>query len=592
MKIGLIAPPWPLFNRPSIQVAVLKSFLSEKLSGVETTCFHPYLKVAATLGLATYDTISQSSWASEAVCASLLFPEIEERAARTFIRALRRRGQKADGALFKRVQRTVKDELDSFVLGSLDEYDLIGITASINQLMAAIYLARVIKGQWQEKRVILGGAGVSGPFGNWLERRFPEIDTIIKGEGELPLLRTVLAFQEEAHGSSTIAPEDGKGTAQLPDLNQLPLPDYSDCFKELDELPSSLHFSPVIPVEASRGCWWGRCNFCNLNLQWRGYRSKEPTEVVEEVLTLSKRYKVLDFAFMDNVLPRRECLEMFRRFAESGMDLHLFAEIRAVYSRKEIALMAAGGLREAQVGIEALSSSLLKRLGKGTRLMDNMATMRHLEEAGIKLGANLIVHFPGSTKTEAEETWAALDFAWPYQPLKTVPFWLGLGSPVFQRPREFGIKGLRPHRMYKGLFPSSLLHDLKPLIWEYRGDLTRQKELWLPIEEKVKRWRVERDRLRKKHGKLLTYRDGGEFLAIRQVLPDGTVLHHKLPSLARSIYLSCLDPQPLQALLNKHQEQPADRLIKWLNGMIERRLMFAHDGEVLSLAVADSNISV
>ena len=309
-----------------------------------------------------------------------------------------------------------------------------------------------------------------------------------------------------------------------------------------------------------------------------------------ELLSMAKRFRVLDFAFMDNVLPRRECLEMFQQLASAGMDLRIFAEIRAVYSREEVATMANGGLKEAQVGIEALSTSLLKRLGKGTRLMDNMAIMRHLCENGIRLGANLIVHFPGSTREEAEETLAAMEYAWPFGPLKTVSFWLGDGCPVSRAPRYFGIRSKRPHRLYQGIFPGWLLGDLAPLIWEYAGDLGLQRRIWQPVERQAEEWHGRWTELRRRHGKLLIFRDGGDFLVIKQVQPDGSVLHHRLPSLARSVYLYCLNPRPITQIVERFGSRSKHRLVGWLNEMIQKRLMFSSDKQVLSLAVSDSNM--
>ena len=578
MKIALVAPPWPLFNRPSIQIAALKSFLLQELRGVEARCFHPYLAVAAGLGADDYDLISQSSWASEAVGASLLEPANSLPEA-LFFQALKDRGLKVEKGLFPRAKSALEHALKRLVEEELPQADLLVVTASINQLTAALALAQYSKRSRPERPIILGGAGVSGPFGDWIETTFPEIDLVIMGEGELPLVEAVSALAE---GRPLKA-----ARGQLPSLGRLPIPDYSDFFQELYHLPGPLRFIPVLPVEASRGCWWNRCNFCNLNLQWKGYRAKEPRRVVEEVAALASRHGVLDFAFMDNVLPRREAVEIFRLLGRTRLHLHIFAEIRAVYRRDQVRNMAQGGLVEAQVGIEALSTSLLKRLGKGTTLMDNVAAMRHLTENGIRLGANLMLHFPGSSHIEVKETLEALKFVWPYQPLKPVSFWLGDGSPVAAHPKRFGIYGLRPHRFYQHLFPGHRLEGMRGLVMEYRGDLTVQRTLWEPVQRRLEEWAEQYERLTRHHPRLLSFRDGKEFLLIRQVMPDGQVFHHRLPSLARSIYLSCLDPRPIKEVVEAFPQQPAHRLVQWLNSMIEKRLMMASDDKVIGLAIEE-----
>jgi hypothetical protein len=211
---------------------------------------------------------------------------------------------------------------------------------------------------------------------------------------------------------------------------------------------------------------------------------------------------------------------LFDRLRTHGRDYAFFAELRAGHSRQEFERMANGGLRDLQIGIEALSTGLLKRLGKGTTVMDNLASMRHCEEHGIRLQANLILYFPGTTEDEVEETLRNLDFVWPFANLRTVPFWLGTESPVSRMPETFGIRGVRAHRYYRHLFPKDVVADLPPFILEYTGDRMNQKRLWNPVKEKVAMLNRKKERF-KSQEKFLTYRDGKEFLVIRQVLPDG-----------------------------------------------------------------------
>jgi ribosomal peptide maturation radical SAM protein 1 len=313
--------------------------------------------------------------------------------------------------------------------------------------------------------ICIGGASCSGRLGPSLLEVFPQIDYTINGEGERPLLGLLRYLQGKIDtlpgavcGRTERAFRDDIEKDQVPNLDFLPVPDFDDYFEQLDQILKGRSVSPVLPVEFSRGCWWRRCNFCNLNLQWSGYRAKSLKKVVSEIDYLSRHYGVLDFAFMDNALPRRYAASLFHYLAGHNRDYSVFAELRAVHSRDELVTMARGGLKDIQVGIESLSTSLLKRINKGVRAIDNVAIMRHAEEVGIRLDGNLIMHFPGSTQEEVEQTIEALDFVWPFRPLNTVSFWLGLGSPVEQRPSDFGISGIRPHPFFACLFPEEIYH--------------------------------------------------------------------------------------------------------------------------------------
>ena len=72
-------------------------------------------------------------------------------------------------------------------------------------------------------------------------------------------------------------------------MDALPLPDYDE-YAALAEKHGLLW---LLSIEGSRGCWWDRsrrsgnaratCHFCNLNVQWMGYREKSVARLVAEV---------------------------------------------------------------------------------------------------------------------------------------------------------------------------------------------------------------------------------------------------------------------------------------------------------------------
>ena len=67
--------PWPLFNRPSIQLGTLKSYLETSTDWLTVDTTHPYLEIASILGTELYHWISRNTWVSESLYVPLLFPE-------------------------------------------------------------------------------------------------------------------------------------------------------------------------------------------------------------------------------------------------------------------------------------------------------------------------------------------------------------------------------------------------------------------------------------------------------------------------------------------------------------------------------------
>ncbi len=85
-KIVLISAPWPLFNRPSIQIGTLKSYLKSQFPDLKVDAHHVYLKIAATIGYQIYQTVSQRTWLAETVYGALLYPQRLESIKKVFWR--------------------------------------------------------------------------------------------------------------------------------------------------------------------------------------------------------------------------------------------------------------------------------------------------------------------------------------------------------------------------------------------------------------------------------------------------------------------------------------------------------------------------
>ncbi len=372
---------------------------------------------------------------------------------------------------------------------------------------------------------------------------------------------------------------------QIEDLNLLPIPDFTPYFARMAALFPALPFIPVLPLEFSRGCWWNRCAFCNLNLQWQGYRYKTAERLHAEVETLVQRHQCLDFTFTDNALPQGQAELFFRRRGESAKDCRFFAEIRGTTRPEQLEIFSRGGLQTIQVGIEALSTSLLRKMVKGVTAIENIAMMKFSLACGIRLEGNLIVEFPGSTLEEVGETMENLDFVLPFRPLATAVFFLGHGSPVHRNPGEYGISQVRPHKKNRALFPPELLGDLEMLAMDYRGGQADQRRLWRPVIAKIALWRSFHERRRKNGQPALGYRDGGDFLIIRQEPADGNPLQHRLRGLSRQIYLFCGRIRTREEILQRYPSLSAAALDRFLAELRQKRLLFQEGEQVLALAV-------
>jgi len=574
---------------------------------LKVLAIHAYLKVAERIGYERYRAISERTWLAEAIYGALAYPERTEACEKIFRQEIR--GKPALGQVdFKTLTVQVK-ELSDRLISAVDwgTCSLAGFSICLCQLTSTLYFIQKVKQRFPELAIVVGGSMFSGASAHDLLQAFPEIDFAVNGEGERPL-SDLIHHLKGCENPRKIPPIPGVVTrtsagsktpvsfSQMKTLCHLPAPEFDDYFHLLKTFGPEKTFFPTLPAEISRGCWWRRaqgtvkdagCAFCNLNLQWTGYRSKDPKQVVHEIDNLSKKYQTLSVAFTDNLLPVKSSREIFERLEKLDKDFRFFGEIRASTSRPVLEAMRAAGTEEVQIGIEALSTRLLRKLNKGTTAIQNLEIMKDCEGLGIVNVSNLILHFPGSDRQDVEETLRVLEFASPFRPLRFVHFWLGLGSPVWQNPAAFGLKAVFNHPNYSAIFPGDIARSIRFMIQGYRGDLGQQRKLWQPVKKQVRSWKKMYNDLHAGPGRspILSFRDGTDFMIIRQKRWHDKPMTHRLTGTSRAIYVYCQSHRSLERILAHFPQVAEDKIAPFLKMMVHKKLMFEENQNYLSLAV-------
>ena len=180
-RIALISTPWPLFNRPSIQLGTLKAFVNEKLSATQVNARHIYLTIAQGLGHNLYGKISKKTWLAESLYAALLYPGHME----TIARFWKRKSSGVPfvaGCSFDELCHTLK-KISAQVLDheTWDRYLLAGFSICFGQITSSLYFIREIKQRAPGIKIVVGGAACAGDLGRSLLQSFPDIDFVIQG---------------------------------------------------------------------------------------------------------------------------------------------------------------------------------------------------------------------------------------------------------------------------------------------------------------------------------------------------------------------------------------------------------------------------
>jgi anaerobic magnesium-protoporphyrin IX monomethyl ester cyclase len=225
---------------------------------------------------------------------------------------------------------------------SLIEPDLVAPSSlSTANAFYAIRTAGLAKKINPEIKTVFGGQHFTAQTEETL-RNYPEVDYIIRGEGEVTFAELVkrLDSNKSVEGvkglsyraSSQIVHEQDRPLIQ--DLNSIPFPAYHYVEDKMQNYYFSLmadQEKPFAIVEGSRGCRHN-CRYCSQWCFWSNtHRKKSPEKIVGEFKLLHERYQSRFFWFTDDNFgldqrTREICEGLIKN--ELGDEIQWFCQLR------------------------------------------------------------------------------------------------------------------------------------------------------------------------------------------------------------------------------------------------------------------------
>ncbi len=602
-RVLLISPPWRLANWPSLAVGILKSHLARR--GIEADGLHLHFDVAVRLGLARYGQVADGWELGEALYFALHAPDEAGAILDRVTGPLRRQGQDelarwaVNGAVAE-VERATAETIDRL---PLSRYGLVGLSVGALQLGASVYLAGELKRRAPHLRVVLGGTSVLGVPGANLLRRLPFVDAVVDGEGERALaeLAEAPAWTEARlaqvpnlryrRGDGEIA---RTATATRPDLDDALRPDMDEFFAAARAAgyPRS---ALVLPVEASRGCAWEHrggdgqlrgCTFCGLYRNSPDYREKGLAAVMADLRAGVEHSQVLDVSFVDAYLPSSYAKELLRRIADADLDLTLFCEMRCDLDEEIVRLMSRAGVRRIQLGVEAFHTRLLARMAKGTRMIDNVSSIKLCEELGVPFQYNVITRFPGALAAHVREMAALMPWLRGLRPPTVADFYLDRGSRIFAAPARYGIAPESLDRRRLPFLPAALAGDPVAQVVPFEASEPDEvRRAWDAVAAEVAAWQARSADARALGvSQLLSYRHAGERVLVED-WRDEDPLTLELEGPVRRVLLACdrlIHREALQAAVPELAAADVDEVLVELAA---HRLVIREGAWLLALPV-------
>lgn len=280
----------------------------------------------------------------------------------------------------------------------------------LSQLIPAFTLSRLIK-QATDKPVAIGGNYITQNKADFMNH--PEIfreycDYLMVGDGE----RSIIEAAEYAEGKRDIA--SVSNLVYLSDNEVICNPPADElnfrevAYADFDSLDFSLYFSPetVIPMQLSKGCYWGKCTFCDYYYGQQCYDTKKIPDVIDEIKHFMTKYGVKHFLFIDEAIPPKYYNKLAEAILENNLEIYFYSFVRLEkgFTREVLDNLYKAGFRIGLWGYEAWSERIMKMMNKGIDLSERIRILRDSREAGIWNNGLFIMGYPTETREEIEKT--------------------------------------------------------------------------------------------------------------------------------------------------------------------------------------------
>ncbi|MEU9483419.1 RiPP maturation radical SAM C-methyltransferase [Streptomyces decoyicus] len=610
LRIALVNMPWARIHAPSIQCGLLQSIA--RRAGHECDSHYLNIEFASFFGSKAYDAIANiaserlhlmGEWLfsyaafGEVTADDEYFGEYPE--VKSIWDELTGKGL---DDLSEMRRRTLPEWIAACAAKPVwGEYDVIGFTSTFMQNTASLALGKMIKQFHPGVTLVYGGANFDGDMGAEYAKKLPWLDYVVAGEGDLvfPALLNTIADGTDTplpgvlrYDATHLPPATDAERPQV--LDQLPTPDYRDYFTWLDRFDRAqlLGRAPVqLPVEFSRGCWWGQkhhCTFCGLNALGMAYRSKSGSRAFTELTALLRDYPVVHVDTVDNILDMGYFSTLCAQLADAHWDVNLFFESKANLTREQLATLSRAGILRIQPGIESLSTHVLKLMRKGASKLINIRLLKWAAYYKIDVSWNILAGFPGETEEDYAEQLRLLPLLHHLQPPGGCGrIWLERFSPYFTDP-SFPISEVRPRASYGHVYPASLDHEKIAYFFDYEASGTCSHETVAALNAAVSEWQT---RFSEARPSLVYQRLPGKLTLIdrRTDQPKRAVL----AGWRAEAYESCGDA-PRGAAAVSRQLAAGDRSVSedevaaFLEQCCRAGVMVSDDGKYLGLALPEN----
>lgn len=320
------------------------------------------------------------------------------------------------------------DEILAQVRSYKPEAVLIGHSGSTSAHPVVVALTRAIRMAHPGVWILYGGVFPTFHWRDIMEQE-PQIDIIVRGEGEETIVRMVSALETgtplgEVPGivyraANTIRPDDpGKPMATRPAKAIENLDRYRVGWELIDPTRYSYWGNRrAVVAQFSRGCPH-RCNYCGQREFWKRWRHRDPVQFAAELARLYREHgvEVINFADENPTASRPAWRAFLEALIAENVPLILVASTRSddiVRDADILHLYKKAGVARFLLGMESTNEQTLLKIQKDSRGSIDREAIRLLRKNGI---LSMVAYAMGFEEETDADYWRTLRQIISYDP--------------------------------------------------------------------------------------------------------------------------------------------------------------------------------
>lgn len=303
------------------------------------------------------------------------------------------------------------DFYQEFFNDFVDKYNLIILSiTSKTQILPSLTFLKMLRSH-SKAHVSIGGNLINRIYKNFL--KYPEVfdmffDSISYQEGENSIIQLAQAIK----GKCKL--DEVPGIVYRNSDLQIKINPKED-IKTFNSIANSImnksilnnYFSPenIYLIQASKGCYWGKCSFCDMSYG-KSYILKDVKKLIQEIEFIQNTYNISKFWFIDECLTPHYYEELADEILKRKIkiDYYVIARLEKEFTQSLCNKLYKSGLKVIMWGFECASDRVFKLMNKGINPENRLKVLENSSKAGIWNHVFLIFGFPSETSTESDQT--------------------------------------------------------------------------------------------------------------------------------------------------------------------------------------------